>query len=160
MLLSGAYPALVLSSFKPVSVIKGSFSRSSQGTFLRKSLVAFQFTITIVLLVQAFTVNRQMNFMKNVDLGVEIDRTLIISAPVESKAQKNYSLFKEQLLAQANIESVALSSVVPGQPLGQFSTTTGINLAEVIEEHDYNYYLNFIDADYIATIHGYDATCW
>ena len=152
MLLSGAYPALVLSSFQPVSVLKGSFSRSSQGTFLRKSLVVFQFTITIVLLVQAFTVNRQMDFMRNVDLGVEIDRTLIIRAPAERNAQKNYSLFKEQLLAQANIESVALSSVVPGQPLGQFSTTTGINLAEVIEEHDYNYYLNFIDADYISTM--------
>ncbi len=152
VVLSGAYPALVLSSFKPVSVLKGSFSHSTKGVFLRKSLVVFQFTITTILLVQAFTVNQQLNYMRAIDLGVDIDRTLVVIAPSENNLKKNYSHFKEDLLAKSNIKTVALSTAVPGEPTSQFSTTTGINLEEVIEKHDYNFYLNNIDADYIPAM--------
>ncbi|MDW3647195.1 MAG: ABC transporter permease [Bacteroidia bacterium] len=149
VLLSGAYPAFALSSFRPASVLKGSFAHSSQGAFLRKSLVVFQFAITVILLVQAFTVNQQMNFMRNIDLGVDIQQTLVVRAPAEGELQKNYSVFKEQLLNRSKVDAVALSETVPGEPTSQFSTSTGINLAEKIEEHDYNFYINAIDADYI-----------
>lgn len=151
-ILSGAYPALVLASFKPVSVLKGSFTHSTQGAFLRKSLVVFQFTITIILLVQTFTVDQQLNYMREIDLGVDIDRTLVVRAPAENNLRENYAHFKEQLLTKSNIKAVALSDVVPGEPTSQFTTTTGINLAEIIEKHDYNFYINSIDADYIPTM--------
>ncbi|MEL6255826.1 MAG: ABC transporter permease [Bacteroidota bacterium] len=149
VILSGAYPAFALSAFRPASVLKGSFAHSSQGAFLRKSLVVFQFAITVILLVQAFTVNQQMNYMRDIDLGVDIQRTLVVRAPSEGELQKNYSVFKEQLLNRAKVEGVALSETVPGEPTSQFSTSTGINLTEKIEEHDYNFYINSIDADYI-----------
>jgi len=152
MILSGAYPAFVLSSFKPVSVLKGSFSHSTKGAFLRKSLVVFQFTITTILLVQAFTVDQQLNYMRAIDLGVDIDRTLVVVAPGEDNLRQNYSHFKEDLLTRANIKTVALSSVVPGEPTSQFATTPGINLEEVIEKHDYNFYINSIDAEYIPAM--------
>ena len=152
LILSGAYPAFILSSFKPVSVLKGSFSHSTKGAFLRKSLVVFQFTITTILLIQTFTVDQQLSYMRAIDLGVDIDRTLVVTAPSEDNLRQHYPHFKQYLLAKSNIKNVALSSAVPGEPSSQFSTTTGINLVEVIENHDYNFYLNSIDADYIPAM--------
>jgi len=78
ILLSGAYPAFLLSSFKPSSVLKGSYGHSSKGVLLRKSLVVFQFAITLILLTQTFTVFEQLKLMRNTDLGVNVDRTVVI----------------------------------------------------------------------------------
>ena len=57
--------------------------------------------------------------------------------------------FKQKLLANSSINSVALSASVPGQMVSQMSTTTGINLVEIIEDHNYNFYLTLIDSDFI-----------
>jgi putative ABC transport system permease protein len=149
ILLSGLYPAFVLSSFKPSVVLKGSFSHSSQGVLLRKALVVFQFAITIVLLIQIFTVNEQLDYMRNMDLGVHTDHTIVINAPTQNTARKNYSVFKQSLLANPNIESVSVSMTVPGEMANEMSTTTGINLSEKITDHHYNFYITDIDADFI-----------
>ena len=152
LVLSGAYPAFILSSFKPVSVLKGSFSHSTKGALLRKSLVVFQFTITTILLIQTFTVDQQLSYMRDIDLGVDIDRTIVVTAPSEDNLRLHYPHFKQDLLSRSTIKNVALSSAVPGEPTSQFSTTTGINLAEVLEKHDYNFYINSIDAEYIPAM--------
>ena len=152
VLFSGVYPALVLSSFKPSSVLKGTFTHSTQGVLLRKSLVVFQFAITIILLIQIFTINQQLEYLQNIDLGVNTDRTVVVNAPTQNADRKNYSVFKQKLLANASINSVALSGAVPGQMASQMGTTTGINLSEVIEDHNYNYYITIVDADFIPTM--------
>ncbi len=149
VILSGLYPAFVMSSFKPSSVLKGSFSHSTQGELLRKSLVVFQFAITIVLLVQIFTVNTQLDFLRNMNVGVETDKTIIVQAPSQNKSRENFGAFKQQLLQNANIEAVSLSMAVPGQISSQFATTTGIHLKGVNEEQNHNYYITNIDEDFI-----------
>lgn len=143
---SGLYPAFVLSSFKPSSVLKGSFSHSTQGAFLRKGLVVFQFAITVVLLIVTFTVNEQIDFMRNKDLGVNIEKTIVVNAPTSDNARSNYSVFKQTLLSNSEIQSVALSGAVPGQLASQMSTTTGINISK---ENNYNFYITTIDNDFI-----------
>ena len=93
VLFSGLYPAFVLSSFKPSSVLKGTFTHSTQGIFLRKSLVVFQFAITIILLIQIFTINKQLDFLQNIDLGVNTDKTIVVSSPTQNTERENYGVF-------------------------------------------------------------------
>ncbi|NID10460.1 ABC transporter permease [Fibrivirga algicola] len=148
VLLSGLYPAFVLASFDPITVLKGNFARSTQGALLRKSLVVFQFTITLILLVQTFAVYRQVNFLREQNLGVNIEHTLVVKAPVGS-AQKDYGQFRQMLLDQAQVKAVSLSSTVPGMGSAQMSTTTGINLAGAATKTSYNYNMAAIDTSFI-----------
>lgn len=152
ILFSGGYPAFLLASFKPSAVLKGSYGHSAKGIFLRKSLVVFQFAITIILLVQTFTVFEQINYMRDTDLGLNVDQTVVIKAPAASENKSNYSAFKQSLLQRADVQAVALSGTVPGQPTSQFGTTTGINLPDAITEHNYNFYLGGIDNDFMEVM--------
>ncbi len=79
--ISGFYPALVLSSFKPILVLKGKFTGSGKGAWLRKSLVTGQFAITIVLIIGSFIVYRQIKFVNDQDLGMNISQMLIVKPP-------------------------------------------------------------------------------
>jgi len=150
-LFSGLYPAFILSSFKPSTVLKGDFSNSMKGTLLRKGLVVFQFAITIILLTQTFTVNEQINYMRGLDRGVNVDRSIVVEAPTKN-ASKNYSVFKQGLLANSKIKSVSLSHTVPGQPSGSLSTTADIHITGVTPEQYHNFYITFIDKDYIPLL--------
>ncbi len=147
IVVSGLYPAFVLSAYDPVKVLKGSFSRSNQGVLLRKSLVVFQFTITIILLVQTFAVFQQVSFLRDQNLGVDIDRTIVVKAPVGGEG--DYGTFRQALLGQSQVEAVSISGAVPGMGPTQLSTTTGINLSDAIEKNSNNFYITSIDTSFI-----------
>jgi putative ABC transport system permease protein len=110
-LLAGVYPALVLSSFKPVIVLKGHFSSGSRGVVLRKALVVAQYTISISLVVSTLVVYSQLNFMERQPLGFDKDQVLIVSNGFDP----GVPAFKRDIAAIPAVEGSTLTSSIPGR---------------------------------------------
>lgn len=111
-LLAGSYPALMLSNFKPIAVLKGKFSSSNDGNRLRKVLVVFQFSISAFLIVATLVVNGQLSFIQNKNIG--FDREHVVRFIVDSWAMRDQlETFKSTLLTNPNIESVGFSHNTP-----------------------------------------------
>jgi len=76
--ISWFYPAILLSSFKPVSTLTGNFRNSGTGVILRKVLVGFQFAASAALIICTFTVYLQMQYLKSADLGFDTTNTIVV----------------------------------------------------------------------------------
>ena len=156
-LLSGVYPAFVLASFNPASVLKGKFYSSAHGKLLRKGLVIFQFSATVVLLISMCTVYLQVKHLRNHDLGMNIDQTLVLTARQLDIPDSLYKLrsetLKAELMKSPEITSVSRSATLPGVDMQELSTTSIVRLGESREtERGYLYYYISIDADFISTL--------
>lgn len=104
-IVSGSYPALFLSSLKPVHILKGSLKFSWSTAFLRKALVVFQFALSIFLIIATVVVYKQLNYIQTKNLGYDRDNLLYI--PIEGDLVKNYETFKQDALANADIVNVS-----------------------------------------------------
>lgn len=160
-ILSGLYPALVLSSFKPVTVLKGRLKNSLQGILLRKGLVTVQFIASIILIAGTLIVYRQLKFMMNGDLGMNIDQVLIIDRPgiIDSSSAKfnaAIDLFRNELKKSPSIEATTFSLTVPGK-LREFKVVakrhgSETNDSTVVRINSMDY--NFLDVYKIKLLAG------
>lgn len=118
--LSGLYPAFVLAAFRPVSVLKGALKHSSGGISLRKGLIIFQFTATIALIAGTLVVFRQIQFMRNQELGLDIEQTLVVHGAqsiLDSLYEGRFEPFRNQALAIPGVKNLTASSSVPGDEI-------------------------------------------
>jgi putative ABC transport system permease protein len=113
-LLAGSYPALLLSSFSPIESLKGKLKVGKRGSFFRKTLVVFQFSISVLLIISITVILRQMNYVQHIDLGFNKEHALIVRLD-------NNDIFEKKLLLKhelANDPSVSDVSLMSGEPGG------------------------------------------
>jgi putative ABC transport system permease protein len=140
-LLTGLYPALYLSSFKPVAVLKG-LKVAEKKSFFRSGLVILQFSMAIGLIVCTLVVVQQLNYMKNKDLGFKTDHIILVS--LKNEARQNYKNIKEELTNRPSIVGVTASGQRIGNNFHQWgfkikldTGVTGFTPSNVLV--DYNY---------------------
>lgn len=148
-ILAGLYPSFVLSSFKALSVLKGSFKSSGWSNGMRKGLVVFQFTISTVLIISTLIIRSQMDYIMNKNLGYEKEH--LVTVPVEGTLsnRSTQEQLKTIILSNPNFSNATFSS---GTPLSSSSSTSGGYSWEGKEgEHDNNFYIIRTDAEFVDT---------
>ena len=157
--LSGLYPAFVLSNYRPIQVLKGKLKYSSQGVRLRRILVILQLVFSLFLISAVFIVQSQMSFMINHNLGVDIDRTILLNGPGNEINNEAYTsrmeTMRNRLSEIAGVEKITISSMVPGIESFWRGSTESRNGEEAgIFLHRANVDENYLDLFDIPVIHG------
>ena len=109
---AGCYPAIMLSGFSPVKILKGHLKRDSKGLGLRKILVVTQFSFSIFLIIGTVVIFNQLSFLKNKEIGYNKEQ--IVNIPLRRGSEKFYSHFKNQLLIDSRILGIGgISTMLP-----------------------------------------------
>ncbi|MCK5208421.1 MAG: FtsX-like permease family protein [Cyclobacteriaceae bacterium] len=137
VVVSGLYPALLLSSFKSISMLTGVKIRWSNKAGLRKALVVVQYMITFSLILGTFTVYKQLSHMRNSALGFNMQQMLIVRAPKFNNSDigaAKFNVFKNNLRSQKRITGVTASNDIPGGKNlgGALRFTSILNNEEII----------------------------
>jgi len=111
-LIGGSYPGFFLSAFRPIEAIQGRLRRGAKHSVLRIALVSFQFTVSIVLIISTLIVNRQLNYIRNVELGYDKDNIIALTIRNET-TQKKHEALRNGFMANPNILSVSASGSLP-----------------------------------------------
>lgn len=123
-ILAGSYPALYLSSFNPVSVLKRTFKTGRYSSIARKGLVVFQFTISTALIIGTWVVFNQIEYAKNRPVGFDLDRIIQVQLKTDEIASANYNALRDDLLATGVVDNMAMSDFpVTGNMSGDASLT-------------------------------------
>lgn len=153
-LLSGVYPAFIMSAFKPAMVMKASSSHSAGGFFMRRGLVVFQFVISQLLIIGTIVIIQQMNYLKTKDMGYNKDAIIVMSIPEQETFAKNQELksskmrtLKNEIIRQAGVEYASLSNTPPSS--GNVNGTSFVMEGES-DEQQKDTQVKTVDGDYIT----------
>lgn len=150
-LISGAYPAFVLSSFNTTEVLKGKSEKITGGFSLRKVLVVFQFASSLILIAGTFAIYRQIMFMQDKDKGLTMEQMLIVNGPsvVDQKSAKERLItLKNRLKEIPGVVNVATSGAIPG---GGYNWGTGMRKDGTLSEENKTGSVVWVDPDFIET---------
>ncbi|MCP4724371.1 MAG: FtsX-like permease family protein, partial [bacterium] len=118
-IIAGSYPALYISSFRPVAILKGNITKSSRKAGLRNILVAGQFTITILMIISTLVVKDQLNFIRKKDMGFSREQILVINTAGNSSFVRNAQTLISELQRNPNIGEVSAPVYLPNNMLVQ-----------------------------------------
>jgi len=146
-LLSGSYPALLLSRFKPVLLLKGFKLQNRTDLSLRKALVVFQFTISVVMIIGTIVLFLQVRYLNNTNLGFNKDLLAVIDVNTR-KARSNFEAVKTEMAKIPAVKNVSVTSRVPGE--WKTFMTIKIKNAGSTDEHKVAYMIG-ADKDFAKT---------
>lgn len=148
-LLAGSYPAMVLSTFRPVQVLKGTFIGSSRGVLLRKGLVVFQFATAIALIAGTLIVQEQLQYLQDRPLGFEDEQQLILDFGGDGMVLDNLESMKQELKQVPGVQKVSATRSIPG---GYFPHATTQVEAPDGSMREFNPGLYEVDTEFLSQI--------
>lgn len=146
-ILAGTYPALFVSGYKPVEVLKGQLSSGSKAAVFRKTLVVVQFSLSIILIICTIVVFRQVKFMQNRDIG--FDRENLLYVWLQGNMPDHWDAVRLQLLEAPGIESVTASGQLP---IDIGNSTMGVQWEGKSPEHEILFTILSIDMDFVSAM--------
>ena len=148
-LIAGSYPALLLSSFRPIRVLKGSLKFSGTSILFRKGLVVFQFALSILLIIGTIVVTNQVSYLRHAYLGFDRDNLLYI--PVEGDLAKQYAVFKQEAGLLPGVKAVSRLSDAPTDIGGNI--TGNVNWTAKDPTTNTQFTITGAGYDFVSTMH-------
>lgn len=144
---SGSYPAVYLSSFLPIKVLKGSFRSSSSSSTFRKVLVVFQFSLSILLIICTAVISSQLNYIQNKDLGFDRENLIYVGMDDESIV-RNFDAIKAETLKNASIRNITRTFQIPSY--NRYSSDADWEGKSPSQNINFN--ISIVDPDYLDTM--------
>ena len=152
--ISGVYPAFFLSAFRPLAVLQGKIASGTKGSLIRNSLVVFQFTISILLIIGTAAVYNQLNYIQTKNLGFNKDQVIVVHDAYA--LGDNVEVFKNRILQQSGISKGTVSGFLPIPsnrsdsgfwPMGEKSVENSVSMQKWRIDYDYieTFDMNIID---------------
>ena len=151
-LISGLYPAVLLSAFQPTTVLKGLGKKRVGGISLRKSLVVVQFALAVALIAGTLAVYRQISFMQGQELGMNLDQILVVKGPrifpEGTKRAPKVKAFKTEVKSLAQVIDVSGAGSIPG---GGYNWGTNMRKVGQPASENEDVFITFVDSNFINT---------
>ncbi|MEK6482325.1 ABC transporter permease [Catalinimonas sp. 4WD22] len=140
-LLSGLYPAFIITAYRPVKALKGGYKSSTGGRNIRNILTIVQFAASVTLIIGTLIIYSQISFLQHQELGFEQEQTFVIRVPIHNTASEgSYDVFKQRVQNIKGVHQVTSSSNIPGKknPKGEGSRIRVHKKDDLIELHEFD----------------------